>query len=353
MSNSNKLNNDMVSKNSMPANFSGQVFAHKLNFIASTLAKKGIHLSRLLKGTDIEPHGLKDREYKIHKEQIVTFYRNVLALDMPAISLLLGAAIKPKDYGLYGCTLLCCKGLRSTLEFAIRYHNLVTKTVNMSLHDDESGQSCFRFEDLLFTRDLEEFNIELQCVIVLSLVRDCLNSENFSFDALRFSFAKPKHHQLYQEFFRCPISYGNQHSEFLFNNDKWSLNTPSSNPFAMPILLSQCDVVLNSVAIKNEFLITINNWIAANMQQELCAKKLASALYLTPRTLRRKLSEQGTSFTEIVKDLRCSAAKKLITETQLTIEDIGCAIGFNDVSNFRAAFKKWTGETPSKLRHVN
>jgi len=44
------------------------------------------------------------------------------------------------------------------------------------------------------------------------------------------------------------------------------------------------------------------------------------------------------------------AAIKLLHETQLTIEDIGYSIGFNDASNFRAAFKKWTGNTPSSLR---
>ena len=344
----------MVQQNSLPANFTGQVFAHKLNFISTTLSESGIDLSCLLKGTDIEPYGLDDREYQINKDQIVSFYRNVMALDIPGISLLLGSAIKPKDYGLYGCTLLCCKSLRSALEFSIRYHNLVTKTVNMSLHvDGESEQSCFRFEDLLHTIDLEEFNIELQCVIVLSLVRDCMDSENFSFDALRFSFDKPKHHQGYEDFFGCPITYGNPYNEFVFDDDKLSLNTPKSNPFAMPLLLSQCDRVLSSVATKNEFLITINQWIAENMHKDLCAENLASDLYLTPRTLRRKLSEQGTSFRDIVKELRCSAAKKLIIETQLTIEDIGCAIGFNDVSNFRAAFKKWTGQTPSNLRQVN
>ncbi|KGJ93830.1 AraC family transcriptional regulator [Colwellia psychrerythraea] len=342
----------MVLNNNLPTHFSGQVFAHKLNFISTTLLKHNIDLSRLLKGTNIDPQGLESREYKIHKDQVITFYRNVLALKIPDISLILGASIKPQDYGLYGCTLLCCKGLRATLEFAISYHNLVTKTVNMTLYDDKSGQSYFRFEDLLLVSDLEEFNIELQCVIVLSLIRDCLNNDKFSFDGLRFNFSKPKHHQGYEDFFACPITYNTPHNEFVFNNDKWSLNTPQSNPLAMPILLSQCDMVLNSVALKNEFISTVNKWVATNMHKELCAESLASDLYLTPRTLRRKLSEQGTSFTGIVKELRCSAAKKLITETQLTIEDVGCAIGFNDASNFRAAFKKWTGQTPSNLRQV-
>jgi len=341
----------MIIENDLPANIIGQVFAHKLNFIAGILVKNGISLPFLLKDTDILLHELNDPNYKINKEQIVAFYRNVLSLKIPTLSILLGASIKVNDYGLYGCTLLCCKGLRSALEFAVRYHSLSTKTVAMSLNVDEtSGYSYFRFEDSLFANDLIEFNIEFQCVIVLSLVRECLDNSNFAFDELRLTFARPKNYKQYEEHFQCPISYDSPHNELVLANDKLSLMTPSSNPFAMPLLLDQCNLVLTSIAAKNEFLIAVNQWIAANMHKELCAEDLASYMCMTPRTLRRKLSEQGTSFRDIVKELRCEAAKKLIVATQLTIEDIGCSIGFSDVSNFRAAFKKWTGQTPSSLR---
>ncbi|OUR62902.1 hypothetical protein A9Q74_01395 [Colwellia sp. 39_35_sub15_T18] len=341
----------MIIENDLPANIIGQVFAHKLNFIAGILVKNGISLPFLLKDTDILLHELNDPNYKIHKEQIVAFYRNVLSLKIPTLSILLGASIKVNDYGLYGCTLLCCKGLRSALEFAVRYHSLSTKTVAMSLNVDEtSGYSYFRFEDSLFANDLIEFNIEFQCVIVLSLVRECLDNNSFAFDELRLTFARPKNYKQYEEHFQCPISYDSPHNELVLANDKLSLMTPSSNPFAMPLLLDQCNLVLTSIAAKNEFLIAVNQWIAANMHKELCAEDLASYMCMTPRTLRRKLSEQGTSFRDIVKELRCEAAKKLIVATQLTIEDIGCSIGFSDVSNFRAAFKKWTGQTPSSLR---
>ena len=218
------------------------------------------------------------------------------------------------------------------------------------LVDEESGYSYFRFEDLLLADDLVEFNIELQCVIVFSLVRECLDHEDFAFDELRLSFDRPKNYQLYEKHFKCPIHYGCTHNEFVLKNEKLLMPTPRSNPFAMPLLLDQCNMVLNSIAAKNEFLITINQWVAANMHKELCSEELASYLCMTPRTLRRKLSEQGTSFRDIVKELRCEAAKKLIIATKLTIEDIAYSIGFSDVSNFRTAFKKWTGQTPSSLR---
>jgi AraC-like DNA-binding protein len=337
--------------NDLPTNVIGQVFAHKLNFFTTTLTKNGVSLSCLLRGTEIEPHALNDREYKIKKEQVIIFYRNVLALQIPGINIMLGDSIKPNAYGLYGCTLLCCEDLLSTLEFSIRYHNLTTKTVGMSLHvNEKSGFTSFRFEDLLLAPDLIEFNIELQCAIVLSLVRECLDSTAFFFDELKLSFDKPKHHQLYQEHFNCPISYGNAHNEFVLDNDKLLLKTPRSNPFAMPLLLDQCNMVLNSIATKNEFLITINHWVAANMHKDISADELAGYLCMTPRTLRRKLAEQGTSFRFIVKELRCEAAKKLLHQTQLTIEDIAHSIGFNDASNFSSAFKKWTGKTPASLR---
>jgi AraC-like DNA-binding protein len=344
-------NSNMTFEYDSPEKVVGQVFAHKLSFIADVLARKGVGSSRLLEDAGINIKKLNDRNYVIHKEQIIAFYRNILALKIPTTSILLGKSIKVNDYGLYGCTLLCCHGLRSTLEFSIRYHNLVTKTVNMSLHVDEaSGYSYFRFEDLLYADDLVEFNIELQCVIVLALVRECLGDTHFAFDELRLTFARPKNYKEYEDHFDCPVSYGSPHNEFVLTNKSLLLSTPKSNPFAMPLLLDQCDIVLSSISTKNEFLITINQWIAANMHSEVCSEDLASYLHMTPRTLRRKLSEQGTSFRYIVKELRCEAAKKLITATQLSIEDIAYSIGFSDVSNFRAAFKKWTGKTPSSFR---
>ncbi|MCJ8320827.1 MAG: AraC family transcriptional regulator [Colwellia sp.] len=343
----------MTSANVLPAPCIGQVFAHKLNFITAKLIKNNISPQTLLESTNILPADLNNRDYKINKEQIITFYRNTLALKIPGLSLLLGGSIKANDYGLYGCTLLCCKGLRSSLAFSVRYHNLVTKTVNMSLLINEDSEiSSFRFEDTLLAPDIEEFNIELQCAIVLSLVRECLDDKNYAFDELKLTCKAPKHADLINKHFQCSIHYQQDYNEFTFKNDDLLLMTPRSNPFAMPLLVDQCKSVLNSIAAKNEFLISINQWVAANMHKDITSKDLASFLCITPRTLRRKLSIQGTSFRSIIRELRCEAAKKLIRETQLTIDDVGYSVGFSDVSNFRAAFKKWTGHTPSNIRQL-
>ncbi len=341
----------MIGVDDLPPSFIGHVFAHKLNYIATTLAKYQIKAAQLLQGTGIDEGKLADLEYKVDKQQIIEFYRNVQKLKISGVGLLLGKLIKCSDYGLYGCTFLSCKDLQSALAFSVRYHHIATRTVCMSLHLDKALDCAYyRFEDLLSVASLERFNIEMQCAIMLSLVRECLDAPCFVFDELRFTFDKPNNHPYYLNHFQCPISYCQSHNEFVVHRQKLQLSTSRSNPLAMPFLLDQCQMLADSIDVDNDFLVMVNHWVAANMHIEIKAEQLASYLCVSPRSLRRKLSTQGTCFRDVVREIKREAAEKLLLKTQLSIEDIGIAIGFNDVSNFRAAFKKWTGQTPSSLR---
>ena len=167
----------------------------------------------------------------------------------------------------------------------------------MSWHTDEqSGYTYFRFEDLLHSPDILRFNIELQCVIVLTLVRECVGINDFYFDMLRLSFDRPENDKTYEKHFKCPIKYSCSHNEFVLKSSRLLTPTARSNPIAMPLLLNQCDTVLNSMTYKNSLLISVNQWVSENIHKDVCAEQLANHLYMTPRTLRRKLSEHGTSF---------------------------------------------------------
>lgn len=71
---------------------------------------------------------------------------------------------------------------------------------------------------------------------------------------------------------------------------------------------------------------------------------------MSPRTLRRKLLAEGTSFHEIHTAVRQQAAIELLQDPDLSLEDIAHRLGFSDSANFRHAFKKWTGRTTSEYR---
>lgn len=77
---------------------------------------------------------------------------------------------------------------------------------------------------------------------------------------------------------------------------------------------------------------------------------LAGAFNVSPRTLRRQLAAEGTCYQKELNSIRCRNAESLLTNTRLTAEEIAEQLGFSDVTNFRHAFKKWKGVSPTAYR---
>ncbi|SLN11208.1 HTH-type transcriptional regulator VirS [Falsiruegeria litorea R37] len=78
--------------------------------------------------------------------------------------------------------------------------------------------------------------------------------------------------------------------------------------------------------------------------------KTARACRLHPKALSRKLANEGTSFKAILDKQRQQYATTAIGEGKMTVTEIALHTGFTQASNFARAYRRWTGETPSKAR---
>jgi len=72
---------------------------------------------------------------------------------------------------------------------------------------------------------------------------------------------------------------------------------------------------------------------------------------MSSRTLSRKLGEEGTSFAEILDQLRAALAKRYLDDETLPVSEIAWLLGYREVSSLTHAFKRWTGITPGEFRH--
>ncbi len=77
---------------------------------------------------------------------------------------------------------------------------------------------------------------------------------------------------------------------------------------------------------------------------------LAGAFNVSPRTLRRHLAAAGTCYQQELNAIRCRNAVNFLTTTLMPAEEIAEQLGFSDVTNFRHAFKKWKGVSPTAYR---
>ena len=77
---------------------------------------------------------------------------------------------------------------------------------------------------------------------------------------------------------------------------------------------------------------------------------MAEKLNVSVRSLQRKLREQGSSYKQLVDDVRKDLAMQYIEQRHMPIGEISYLLGFSHVSNFSRAFKRWSGRSPGDWR---
>ncbi len=103
------------------------------------------------------------------------------------------------------------------------------------------------------------------------------------------------------------------------------------------------------VRYKSEIINKVINLIAQNYSEQLTLKKLSTATMVSIPTLRVLIKkETGESFTEILLKHRVNAAKYLLKEGNMSIQEIANAVGYSSSPFFFKMFKKMTGMTPKK-----
>ena len=78
--------------------------------------------------------------------------------------------------------------------------------------------------------------------------------------------------------------------------------------------------------------------------------EIAAAMGLSPRTLRRKLQDSDITYKDILNKVRTDKAIGLLRDNKLRIYQVGELMGYTNLSNFRRAFKMWTGKTFKDFR---
>ncbi len=77
---------------------------------------------------------------------------------------------------------------------------------------------------------------------------------------------------------------------------------------------------------------------------------VAARLNVSTRTLNRRLQHEGSSYRDLRNAVLREWAERYLEESSYSVEAIAAALGYGDVSNFRRAFRGWTGLSPGAYR---
>jgi AraC-like DNA-binding protein len=78
--------------------------------------------------------------------------------------------------------------------------------------------------------------------------------------------------------------------------------------------------------------------------------RVASQLAMSPRTLQRKLSKEGTSYQQVLDNVRLERSIEYLARSRMPIAEAATLVGFADLTSFHRAFKRWMGKPPAEFR---
>jgi AraC-like DNA-binding protein len=125
---------------------------------------------------------------------------------------------------------------------------------------------------------------------------------------------------------------------------------PNANPEALTQALAQCERESALLEPQDDTVRQLRIALLPDWQGYPTPEHLASQLHLTPRTLRRRLHEQGQSYQQLLEEARRRDSCRLLADPALEVRRVGELLGYTDPANFTRAFKSWHGVTPSEWR---
>jgi AraC-like DNA-binding protein len=151
------------------------------------------------------------------------------------------------------------------------------------------------------------------------------------------------------EMFRSKLKFGMPHNGFLFS--RALLDRPMVRAHAGLHVAFDTYAHELSRRLKSGVLSRAREIVSEQLGSgEMCMESVATALAMSVPTLRRRLEEEGTTFTGVVDDVRREHAERYLREPERSISEIAFKLGFAHAPAFHKAFRRWTGVTPSEHR---
>ena len=313
----------------------------------------GYPIERCLAGTGVLERDLAapDLATKFSLEQEFQFHRNLLALTGdPMLGLTLGRAYTLQSYGLLGYAFLSAPTLRQALMIASNYA-LLTFTLFSIDFTVQGKRGLLRFSRKVdIPPDLVTYYVDRDLTASAFGGGDNLpNTMNINSVALMHA-GDADQADRYAAFFDCPVTFNATHSELCFDATILDTPMPLRDTETSALCQQQCEMLLARMSKSSGFVDRVRQLIVARPGYFPDIDHVAEKLHMTSRTLRRRLTDEGSGYQQILADVRYQLAREYLATSKLPLEEISALLGYSTPGNFTHAFKRWHGMPPRQYR---
>jgi AraC-like DNA-binding protein len=314
-------------------------------------ARLGLDTTQIVEAAQVDPATLSNPDARIPIEQVDALWRKAyqLARD-PDLAL---HAIEVLPFGAYRVIDFLASNA-PTVGAAIGkvsdYFPLINDTVSLPYAVGARQVTVGLTAPLhpaVITRPYAEYTL----AAVFLRTRIATN-QRYPLKCVEFSHPRPGSIREHERIFECSVTFGADVCQLVIARNVWDTPRTGSDPVLFDVLDAHARMLLEQRPASLDIAAHVRKAIAAELRGgNPSLASVAARLAMSPRTLQRRLRDQGILFNDVLDTMRFRAAKAYLAPGDIAGAEVAYLLGFAEQSSFDRAFKRWSGGlTPTEYR---
>jgi AraC-like DNA-binding protein len=312
----------------------------------------GIELRPLLKKAGLTREQIEDRGARVNVHHQIQFLNLTAdALKDEFLGFHLGQSCDLRELGLLYYVTASSETLGHALQRAARYSSITNEGLSLKYLQARDIRIVFNYVGV--ARHLDQHQIEFCMTALIRLCRQ-LTGVRLLPSWVKFTHRRSNACSELAACFGGNIEFSARTDEMAFALTVNNLTLVYADPYLNELLVAICEkAVSRRPAIRGPARSAVENAIVPLLPHgQARAGEIARRLGMSRRTFARRLSLEGVTFLEVLEGLRKDLARQYLADQDLSISRIAWLLGYQEISAFTHAFKRWTGKTPRHARQL-
>ena len=269
----------------------------------------------------------------------------------PAIGLFLGQSLVARAHGFVGYAALNSGSLREVLEVLEAFVPLRLSVLRLS-HTVRGDEVRLAVESHVPLGRTQRPLLEAALLSVQNILA-AVSLGAFDVRAVCFPFAEPAYGALARDMAGTEVRYDQPWAGLVLRARDIDAPLRTADPTVFEDAARICRQRLDELEATTTYADRVRRMLYGSDNGFPSLQATARRLHMTPRTLHRRLIDEGTSFRALLDEVRFGLAKDYLRGGQAGLDEIAFLLGYTDPANFRRAFRRWAGMPPSQWRATN
>ena len=254
-----------------------------------------------------------------------------------------------EDATVASSTMWSSKTMGDAWRRAARYTTVVNEGLSLRFVDGRDIRMIF--EPVGVPRHIDRHQIECGMTALMRVCRQ-LTGRELTASRVEFTHRRNDDPSELSAFFGCDVRFGAPADQATFAATFKELPIASADPHLNELLIAHGEEALaRRTANRGSFRSQVENAMLPLLPHGMVrAGEIAKDLGVSQRTLARRLAVEGATFSDVLEGLRSDLARQYLADAGLTVSQVAWLLGYQEISAFTHAFKRWTGMTPREAR---